>query len=199
MTTHTDQPDTFSERPTYRERREAKADRLREWADKRQVKATTDLTRAGVMADAIPLGQPILVGHHSERRDRNYRDRIGNTMSRGMEHQRKAEDFERRADGIAGQLERSIYSDDVDAVEKLTERIAELEAERDRIKAYNASCRKGARDVSLLDEAQQASLASVARHSSYNLGKHGEMPGYALTNLSGNINRNKKRLAEMER
>jgi hypothetical protein len=28
------------------------------------------------MADAIPFGQPILDGHHSEGRDRRYRDRI---------------------------------------------------------------------------------------------------------------------------
>ncbi|MEE8059026.1 MAG: DUF3560 domain-containing protein [Pseudomonadales bacterium] len=36
--------------------------------------------RAKDMAPVIPFGQPILVGHHSEHRDRRYRDRIHNTF-----------------------------------------------------------------------------------------------------------------------
>jgi hypothetical protein len=69
---------------TYRERREAKADRLRARAEKREVKAAVDLDRGHQMAAAIPFGQPILVGHYSERRDRRYRDRIGATIDRGL-------------------------------------------------------------------------------------------------------------------
>jgi hypothetical protein len=48
---------------TYRERREARAERLREWADKRAEKAGAAAERASEMGAAIPFGQPILAGH----------------------------------------------------------------------------------------------------------------------------------------
>ncbi|KKK92347.1 hypothetical protein LCGC14_2703880, partial [marine sediment metagenome] len=88
-------------------------------------------------------------------------------------------------------------SDDPDAIEQLQGRIAILEAERERIKAYNVSCRKGARNVSLLDDKQAATLKEVAQVASYQLGKNGAYPSYALSNLSGNIAQQKKRLAQL--
>ena len=184
---------------TYRERRLAKADRLEEWADKRTARSEADLARAREMTDAIPFGQPILVGHHSEGRDRRYRDRAWNTMGRGVEHARKAEDMNRRAAGIRAAAEHAIYSDDDDAIERLEERIAELEAERKRITDYNASCRKAARtggtgDLSLLDDRQRESLATLARVCPYQIRKGGQFPAYATSNLSGNIKRNRDRL-----
>lgn len=106
---------------------------------------------------------------------------------------------ELRRDDIEDQLAGAIYSDDPDAVEQLRARIAKLEAERDRIKAFNASCRKGQPDESLLDERQRRGLESVRRHSAYSLSKGGGMPAYALSNLSGNISRQKKRLEALER
>lgn len=182
---------------TYRERREARAERLREWAEKREVKAEAAFGAAHDIGERFAAGQPILVGHHSEKRARADHDRMDSNMRKGVEHVETAKSMQARATNIEGQLARSIYSDDTDAVEKLTERIAGLEAERDRIKAYNATCRKGARDVTILTEAEQADLISVARHAPYQLGKGGAFPGYKLTNLNGNIARNRKRLAEL--
>ena len=179
---------------TYRERQEAKAKRLHEWAGKREAKAATAYDAARTLGDSIPFGQPILVGHHSEKRARRDQDRIVGAMRRGGENKRKAGSMEARATGIEAQLENSIYSDDTDAIEKLMERVAALEAERDRIKAYNATCRKGARDVSLLTEAEKADLVSIAKFAPYQMGKGGAFPGYKLTNLNGNLNRNRKRL-----
>lgn len=179
---------------TYRDRREAKAQKLHEWAGKREEKAEAAFDAAHNLADQIPFGQPILVGHHSEGRARRDQDRIVGSMARGVENQRKAESMEGRARGIEARLNRSIYDDDADAVEKLGERIAELEAERDRIKAYNATCRKGARDVTILTEGERADLVNLARVAAYQLGKGGAFPAYKLSNLNANINRNRKRL-----
>lgn len=179
---------------TYRERREARAARLREWADKREAKSDAALEQARTMGEAIPFGQPILMGHHSQGRDMRYRARIESTTRRGFEHADKARSMASRADNIEGQLAGAIYSDDPDAIEALEVRLSTLEAERDRIKAYNASCRKGARDTSLLDEKQQRDLVRTAQVAPYSLGKNGAYPGYHLTNLSGNIARNRKRL-----
>lgn len=170
---------------TYRERREARADRLDEWAEKREAKAAADLERARSMASVIPFGQPILVGHYSERSDRNYRARIGSTYDRAFESAQKAESMSSRAAGIRDQLDRSIYSDDPDAVEALTVRIAELEAQRDRIKSENASFRK-------------AHGAELRAMSAYERDQAMPHPSYRLSNLTGNIKRNKDRLKVVE-
>ncbi|HAM40535.1 MAG TPA: hypothetical protein DCP69_04170 [Candidatus Omnitrophica bacterium] len=78
----------------------------------------------------------------------------------------------------------------------MVQRIAEREAECGRIKAYNASCRerKAAGDMSLLSEAQRKDLLTIARVCSFQLGKYGEFPGYALTNIRGRITNDRKRL-----
>ena len=184
---------------TYRDRREARADRLEGWADKRETRGTAALDRAHEMASAIPFGQPILVGHYSAHRDMNYRNRIGATMDRGIADTRKADEMRTKAGNIRAAADHAIYRDDDDAIERLTERIAGLEAERERIKAYNASCRVGAPDESLLSARQRADLASVRRHSAYSLGKRGEMPAYHLSNLGGNITKQRARLAQLKR
>jgi hypothetical protein len=182
---------------TYRDRREARADRLEGWADKRAAKATAAFETADSMASVIPFGQPIMVGHYTEGRDRRYRARIGSNMDKGIAHSRKAEEMSSKAANIRAAAEHAIYSDDEDAIERLKERIDDLEAERDRIKRYNATCRKGQRDASILTPEQVNSLVSMLRHAPYQ-SKNGEFPSYALTNLSSNINRQKKRLAELQ-
>lgn len=180
--------------PTYRERREAKADRLREWADKRDTKAEAGFKKANDIADMIPFGQPILVGHHSEGRARRDQDRIQSGMRSGIENSRKADDFRHRADGIEAAARNAVYSDDTDAIERLEERIATREAERDRIKAFNASARKGELDLSILTLREQEKILSIAKVASYQLGKGGAFPGYHLTNLGATIRKDKKRL-----
>lgn len=184
---------------TTRERREARAERLRGWADKREAKATAAHETASRLGDAIPFGQPILAGHHSQGRDTRYRARIAGQMDASIEHGRMAKSMDSKAANIEAATEASIFDDDPDAIEALEARIAGLEAERARIKAYNASCRKGARDLALLDDRQQAALLSVAHVCAPQLGKNGEMPGYALSNIGGRISAARKRLAELSK
>lgn len=175
---------------TYRERREARAERLRGWAEKRYASV------AVVQAEADKYR-----GDHAFNTQPGYipeRARLNRAQERSWESQKKADRMSERADNIEAVAERAIYSDDPDAIDALKARIGTLEAERDRIKAYNATCKKGTRDVTILDAAQQATLVSVAQYSAYQLGKHGELPSYALSNLSGNIARNRERLARLE-
>lgn len=170
---------------TYRDRREARAERLRGWAEKREVKAATAFGEASQINDMIPFGQPILIGHHSEGRHRRDLGRIDSSMRRGVEHSEKARSMASRADNIESQLDRSIYSDDPDATERLRERIVELEAKRGQMKTANATYRKE-------HKAELAAMTPYERHQAV------PFPAYALTNLSGNIARNRKRLAALE-
>ncbi len=190
---------------TYRERREARAERLRGWADKRDARSGASFAAVHAIADNIPLGQPILVGHHSERHARRDQDRIHNGMRAGIEHADKAAAMRSRADNIERAADRAIYSDDPDAPERLRERIAELEAERDRITAYNKAARAAnkagrpisADDLAILTPRQAADLASLARVGMMRPDK--TFPAYATANLGGNIGRLRERLAQLDR
>lgn len=188
---------------TYRERREARAERLRGWADSREAKAQTAYERADSIASQIPFGQPILVGHHSEGRARRDQDRIWNGMRRSVEHADKAASMRSKADNIDAAAARAIYSDDDNAAEALEARISKLEAERDRIKAFNAAVRKAKQVTSdaldLLDAKQRADYLGTAERCAYILGPCGTMPAYHLSNLGGNITRNRKRLEQLRR
>lgn len=191
-------------RTTYRERREARAEKLREWSGKRADKSDAAYQEARRTADGIPFGQPILVGHHSEARARRDAQRIHDKMRASIEHADKADDMARRADTIDAQNRTSIYSDDADAIERLEEKLADLEATRDRIKRYNASCRKAAKaggmgDLDILDAKQRADITGLIARDWYQVGPGGTFPSYALQNLGGNITRTRKRIEQLKR
>lgn len=181
---------------TYRERRLARAERLREWAEKREAKAVAAAADVHRRVDAIPLGQPILVGHHSERRHRRDLARIDSSIQKAHEHGQMAHSMRSRAANIEAAADNAIYSDDHDACERLAEKIATLEAERDRIKAYNATCRKGSPDRSLLVESDISDLETCLKYAAYQC-KGGAFPSYKLSNLNGNIGRLRKRLEQL--
>ena len=127
---------------TYRERRTRRAERLRGWAEKRRRKSDASFVAAHNAVAGIPFGQPILVGHHSERRHRADLARCDAKMHAGIEHRDKAASMESRADEIERQADHAIYDDDPDAIDQLRERIALLESQRGRIKTVNADIRK---------------------------------------------------------
>jgi hypothetical protein len=178
---------------TYRERRLAKAERLREWAAKRDAKSAASFDRAHNIGDSIPLGQPILVGRHSERHARRDQERIENGMRAGVDSLRKANEFRSRADNIEAAAGHAIYSDDDDAISRLEERVAGLEAKQARMKDINAAIRKGiSLDTLNLTEREKRVLLDAARYSACK-----GFPGYALTNNNGNLRRYRIRLAEL--
>lgn len=178
--------------PTTRDRLEAKAEKRDQWADARAGRAETGFARAHELASIIPFGQPILVGHYSEGRDRNYRARIETTGFRAVADQRAAEHHASTAAGIRSQLAGAIYDDDPDAIERLRARIAEGEAERAAINAYNKAARKG--------EVTPKLVAALAPKWRSRYADGGEpIASYATANLSGNLSRQRQRLARLER
>lgn len=181
---------------TYRDRRLARAERLRDWAEKRARRSDANFSRAWNLVKEIPLGQPILVGHHSEKRHRRTLERSDNAMRAGVESQRMAESMSSRADNIEQAAEHAIYSDDPDAVDRLRERIADLEAERTRYKAENAAYRKGndAYAAYLGITPEQAAKRRETIEAGYSWCRQPH-PSYSLQNLGGNITRLRKRLA----
>ena len=140
---------------SYEEKQKARQERYRALAEKMQLRAQARLDQAHRMAETIPFGQPILVGHHSERRDRRFRERIHNTFGSGFALLEKAQHYERRALGVNTH---AISGDDPEALEKLKVRVETLKAAQERMKAANATIRKHQKDG---PEAQQAALESL--------------------------------------
>lgn len=173
---------------TYRERRERRAEKLDEWAEKRRANqaALSEAARADEAATGIPFGQPILRGHHSQRRHERAIERIDQAMARSVDNSRKASDMASRADGIRDQLDNSIYSDDPDAIERLTEKLATLEAKREAMKKRNADYRRE----------HKAELKTM---SAYQRGQAVPHPSYELSNLGGVISNTKRRIAQITR
>lgn len=194
-------------RLTYREKRLRKAERLRGWAEKREAASVAAYERSSAIAERIPFGQPILVGHHSERGHRADIARIDSAMRQSVESSAMASDMLSRADNIEAAAGRAIYSDDPDAIERLTMKIRVLECQRADIKAYNAAARKAAkRGEQFPPELEAASawirheVASLARLGyERHLRPGGALPAYVSENLSGNISRLRDRLTRLER
>ena len=126
----------------YQEKIEAKKERYQELAQSKAAQANALHARAHEMASAIPFGQPILVGHHSEGRDRRYRARIEGTYSKAFEASDTAEYYKQKAAtvGTGG-----ISSDDPDAIEKLQAKLAKCEANQVKMVSANKLIRKNDR------------------------------------------------------
>lgn len=132
---------------TRRERLERKLEKREEWSGKARARSEARFGTASRIADAIPFGQPILVGHHSEGRARRDQARIHSNMDKGVAESKLATHHASKADGIERMLDRSIFDDDPDAIEALEARIAEQEADNVRTKAINKAWKKGGADA----------------------------------------------------
>jgi len=75
-----------------------KAERAAELAQKHEEKSDEAYDRAHKKLDVIPFGQPILVGHHSEKRHRSDLRKIGRLEKKGREEAELADKYQRRAE-----------------------------------------------------------------------------------------------------
>jgi len=153
----------------YEEKQAARKERLLERAENALVEADAQWERSRNATAGIPLGQPILVGHHSERRHRKAIERSHNAADKSLEATKKAKALKSRAAAVG---RGGISSDDPDAIPKLEARLAEMEALREKYKAHNKKARKA---------------------------KEETLPAYALQNLGGNIRRVRERIADLQR
>jgi Domain of unknown function (DUF3560) len=191
-------------RDRFESRKERRLDNAHRQGLKNRKLSKSFYERSTSMARCIPMGQPILVGHHSEKRDRRFRRRLWDLMGQSVAANDKAEYYEQKAEAIAKrcleQVEsnRSISSDDPDAIEKLKEKIAEAIARQDFMKAGN----KIVKSKKLTIE-QKTEQLKAAGHCTLILqpdfcGRIG-YADYELTNNNANIRRMKQRLEQLEK
>lgn len=159
----------YKNKMNYQEKQQYKLERFQELAEKHKAEAKSVREYGDSIADMIPLGQPILVGHHSEKRHRKDIERIQNSMNKHIEHLETAEHYEKKAENILNP--NSISSDNPEAINLLKERLKGLETKREHYKEYNKKARKENKE---------------------------QLPSYTLSNLSQNINSVKQRIEHLE-
>lgn len=177
----------------YKAKRLAKIERLRAAAKRVHAEGKASIEQGDSMFKVIPFGQPILVGHHSERRDRNYRDRAWNKLGKGYKLIEKSEKLNDRAAAI--EQNRAIFSDDPEAIEKIGGKLAQLEARQERMKAANKLVKKGDRDGLTAMGYSETEISYLLDPKKFG------GPGYAsfeLTNNNANIRRLKERAKVIE-
>lgn len=81
------------------ERAEERAERFEEYSDKREADAHAARANVERITSGIPMGQPILVGHHSEKHARKDAERIERGMQKAVNMWETAQYWERRAAG----------------------------------------------------------------------------------------------------
>lgn len=176
----------------------AKQDRYESLSTNAQAKGHALHSRAHQMAEAIPFGQPILIGHHSEKRDRRYRDRIHSTFGKAFEELSKAEYYEKKAAtvGTGG-----ISSDDPDAITKLKQKLADMQESQEFMKRCNKLIRKHKNKETLIAELIKIGVSQASAEKLLE-GDFCDRVGYApyqLQNNNANMTRVKERIAELEK
>lgn len=81
------------------DRAEQRADRFEGYSDRRRDDARNARDAAGQIAQRFEFGQPILVGHHSEKKARKDAERIQNSMRKAVQLWNTADYWTRRAEG----------------------------------------------------------------------------------------------------
>lgn len=124
-------------RADYEERRQRRIERYKIVSQKKREESDA---RANSNAQRILMmtpGQPILVGHHSEKRHRRLIEKANNDIKKSIELSDKSQYYEEKARNAENN--NAIYNDDPEAISKLKDKLERLENERNSIKAREHS------------------------------------------------------------
>lgn len=177
----------------HEQRQDARRERLERAAERAAADSAAKFRQAHDTVAGIPFGQPILVGHHSEKRHRNTLRKHDRRMRAAVELEKRATELSRRAAAVGTG---GISSDDPEAVQKLDDKRTDLERIRDRMKAVNAAYRK--RDESALATLGAPSLAALDAQvaKAYSWEKQ-PYPKWQIANLGARIRDAAKRAGEL--
>lgn len=120
-------------RSDYEERRKNRIERYEKLSKKaREMSEQYSNSNANRILQIAP-GQPILVGHHSEKKHRQLLERAHNDIKKSIEEADKSKYYYNRAREAEGN--KAIYNDDPEAIKKLEEKLERLKNEKESIKA----------------------------------------------------------------
>ena len=178
----------------YETKKAGRLDRMRDRAARLRSEAGARETSARELASHIPFGQPILVGHHSEKRHRRDLERIHQGFGKAHELAKEADALEQRAD--RSERVGAISSDDPEAVDKLRDKLAGIERDRARMVQANRAVRSQSPREALAALGFSESLIEKALTPDP-MG-HVGFPPYALQNAGAEAARLRTRIRTLE-
>jgi hypothetical protein len=183
---------------SYEEKKAARIERYEARAAAARAEGERRYKAARAIGDMIPFGQPILVGHHSEKRHRSDINKIDRHHRASYEASKKAEHYEAKAAAAASNT--AISSDDPEAIVKLREKLAGLKARHEGMKAVNAAYRKFKKNPASIEGSglSESQIATVKAFEPQYSWEKAPYYGYHLTNSNANIKRVEKRLEQLE-
>ncbi|KGT73703.1 hypothetical protein MA20_42920 [Bradyrhizobium japonicum] len=118
------------------DRAEQRAERFEDYSEKRMADAERARKAVAEIADNIPFGRPILVGHHSEKHARRDKEKIDAGMRKAVQMWRTSQYWTGRA---AGALAHAKYKE---LPEVRARRIKTIEAEKRKVERSKANAEK---------------------------------------------------------
>lgn len=103
------------------EKANERSERFSSLSENLKNKSSEKITQSMKMLEGLPMGQPILVGHYSERSHRALINKSHNTMDKAMELEKKGNYYQDRAEASKSFGDTSKFSD----IQYLTERVKE--------------------------------------------------------------------------
>jgi len=183
----------------YEDRKQAKIDRYNELSEKNQEKSNQAYKDSKDMVSCIPMGQPILVGHHSEKGHRSLLNRSWNKMGKSVELQDKSNYYKGKAE--AAENNTAISSDDPEALTKLREKLAGLEKSQQLMKDANKIIKS--KKLNEVQKVEALTGIGYTQEQAFEVMKPNFMgrvgfASYSLTNNNANMKTVKKRIEILE-
>lgn len=120
-------------RADYEERKQRRIERYKIVSQKAKEKADERMNSTANRILMMTPGQPIITGHHSERKARKLHEQANYDTKKSIELSEKSEYYKRRAKNAENS--NVIYNDDPEAIAKLKNKLERLEHQRESIKA----------------------------------------------------------------
>jgi len=198
----------------FKEKKIRRVENLKNRIAKKASEAEQIYNSADQMQKCIPWGQPILIGHHSEKGDRRFRARIHQKRGKAFALFDEVKNLERRIESIENN--NSILIDDPEAKSKLENKIELLKISVEKSKAYNkilgklktysnalVELEKIVKDSERRDEDKKTALfllKSLSRQYSFYALPPEKIQAYyfSMTNSGAEIRRLEKRLIEID-
>lgn len=120
-------------RADYEERREARKLRYEQLSKKAEERSSQYSNSTANRILAMTPGQPIIIGHHSEKKARRLHEKAWQDIGKSIEEDKKSKYYKDRAETVDNS--KVIYNDDPNAIQKLKDKLEYLEKQRELIKA----------------------------------------------------------------
>ncbi|SGO61550.1 Domain of uncharacterised function (DUF3560) [Mycobacterium tuberculosis] len=181
---------------SFKEKRQEKIEQLRQRANQLDRQAAQYRNTPEIRARRDMFGEPVKIGHHSERRHRRLLERTDRQIRRSIECTKKARELRRRAERM--EKDSTIYSDDPEALQKLKADLIEAEEVHKAMKRINAEYRQAKGDIDAMENISEGTREGLKKaKASYPFGAANFKP-FDLTNSNARIRRIKERIRKIE-